>query len=116
MLRDQRTKDFVHSAVMRLYRRLLKLAPEMPLHDDDILHQLQLPSPSELLRIARLRYLGSLFACNSVASWGLLNQDQEWMSLIEDDFTWMYAQLKDSSDLLPPHQHLEQWFSHHQMA
>ena len=110
VLRDQRTKDFVHSAVMRLYRRLLKLAPEMPLHDDDILHQLQLPSPSELLRIARLRYIGSLFACNSVASWGLLNQDQEWMSLMEDDFTWMYAQLKDSSDLLPPHQHLEQWF------
>ena len=68
VLRDQRTKDFVHSAIMRLYRRLLKLAPETSLHDDDVLHQLQLPSPSELLRIARLRYLGSLFACNSAAS------------------------------------------------
>ena len=34
------------------------------LSDDQILLQTGLPSPSELLRIQRLRYLGSLLACN----------------------------------------------------
>eukprot|EP00435_Cladocopium_sp_Y103_P030815 s10_g7.t1 len=110
VLTDQRTKDFVHASIMRLYRRLLKAAHDDHLSDDEILHALQLPSPSELLRVARLRYLGSLFACPQSASWGLLNQDHQWIRLVEDDLEWMYSQLHHSSDLLPPAENLAQWF------
>eukprot|EP00435_Cladocopium_sp_Y103_P032830 s982_g8.t1 len=111
VLLDQRTRDFVHASIMRLYRRLLRVAHDAHLQDDDILDRLQLPSPTELLRIARLRYLGSLFACQETASWGLLNLDRPWIQLVEDDLMWMHSQLHHSSDLQPPHDNLAQWMN-----
>eukprot|EP00435_Cladocopium_sp_Y103_P026265 s2233_g6.t1 len=111
VLIDQRTRDFVHASVMRLYRRLLQVAHDAHLHDDDILDRLQLPSPSELLRVARLRYLGSLLACPETASWGLLNLDRQWIQLVEDDLMWMHSQLHHSSDLQPPKDNLDQWMN-----
>eukprot|EP00435_Cladocopium_sp_Y103_P041254 s2631_g11.t1 len=44
VLTDQRTREFVHASIMRLYRRLLRVAHDAHLHDDDILDRLQLPS------------------------------------------------------------------------
>eukprot|EP00435_Cladocopium_sp_Y103_P056394 s1820_g19.t1 len=32
----QRTKQYMHSALLRLYRRLLKVAPDAALHDDEV--------------------------------------------------------------------------------
>eukprot|EP00435_Cladocopium_sp_Y103_P048910 s1337_g14.t1 len=84
-------------------------APDAHWSDDEVLHRLQLPSPSELLRVARLRYLGTLFACGSATSWGILNRDTTWLRLVEDDLMWMHEQLHHSSDLLSPASHLEQW-------
>eukprot|EP00435_Cladocopium_sp_Y103_P064502 s2_g26.t1 len=109
VLGDQRTKDFVHASILRLYRRLLRIPHDAHWSDDAILDMLRLPSPSELLRVARLRYLGSLFACQQTASWGILNQDSQWLRLVEDDLLWMYDQLHHSSDLPLPTQNLEAW-------
>eukprot|EP00435_Cladocopium_sp_Y103_P015908 s2948_g3.t3 len=109
VLFDQRTKDFVHASIIRLYRRLLRVPHDAHLSDDAILDMLTLPSPSELLRIARLRYLGSLFACKQSASWGILNQDTSWLRLLEDDLLWMYDQLHHASDLPLPSQNLAAW-------
>ena len=64
VIADRRTKQTLHAALIRLYRRLLKCPGDQHLSDDQILLQTGLPSPSELLRIQRLRYLGSLLACN----------------------------------------------------
>ena len=94
---------------MKLYKRLLRVKHEDKLTDDHILSATGLPSPSELLRISRLRYVRTLFAAADVVSWGLFNIDADWVALIEDDFTWMYTQLWNSSPLKDPKQHFAQW-------
>ena len=109
VLQDMKSKEFLHSAVMRLYRRLLSCKPDDKHSDDWILKTLQLPSPTELLRQARLRYLGTLHACSDVVSWDLLNRDAEWCALIRDDLMWMWQQLERSSSLVAPDQHFDSW-------
>ena len=89
-LSDQRTKDYVHGALLRLFRRLLFSPPDQHMTDDQVLSATGLNSPSEVLRLARLRYVGTLFQCQGVVPWGLLNADQAWLLLIEDDIRWMW--------------------------
>lgn len=109
VLRDVKSKEFLHAAIMRLYRRILCSKPEDKQSDEWILKTLQLPSPTELMRQARLRYLGTIHACSGVVTWDLLNHDEEWCALIRDDLLWMWKQLEHSSGLLRPDQHLESW-------
>ena len=109
VISDQKTKSLLHAAIMKLYKRLLGAKHEDKLNDDSILTATGLSSPSELLRISRLRYVRTLFAAADVVSWGLLNIDSEWKALIEDDFLWMHNQLKNSSPLKDPTQHFAQW-------
>ena len=52
---DDRTANSFHSAVIKLYRRLLPVTPETHMTDDEILSNAQMPSPCELLRRGRLR-------------------------------------------------------------
>ena len=109
VINDQKTKSTLHAAIMKLYKRLLGAKHEDKLSDDSILTATGLSSPSELLRISRLRYVRTLFAAADVVSWGLFNIDSEWNALIEDDFIWMYNQLRNSSPLKDPKQHFAQW-------
>lgn len=109
VLVDRRSKEFLHAAIMRLYRRLLNIRPDQHCPDVQILNQLQLPTPTELLRQARLRYLGTLHACTEVVTWDLLNHDQSWCDLIRDDLMWMWTQLSNSSSLPSPHSNLDPW-------
>ena len=109
VISDQKTKSLLHAAIMKLYKRLLGVKHEDKLNDDSILTATGLSSPSELLRISRLRYVRTLFAAADVVSWGLLNIDSEWKALIEDDFIWMHNQLKNSSPLKDPTLHFAQW-------
>jgi ribonuclease HI len=106
---DIKTKEHLHSALIRLFRRLLPLPADCHLTDDQILHQTGLPSPSELLRIQRLRYFGTLMACSHLVDWGVLNQDHLWLALIEDDFRWMHFQLDGATHLGDPQQHFAAW-------
>ena len=94
---------------MRLYRRLLRHGHDAHLSDDDILVATGLPSPSELLRLQRLRYLGTLFSCHHLVEWGVLNQDKEWITLVEDDLRWLGWQLRTTTTFGPPEQHIEAW-------
>ena len=109
ILNDARSKEYLHAAVMKLYRRILRIAPDAPQRDLDVLMTLGLPTPTERLRQARLRYLGTLHACSSVVPWGLLNQDQAWCALLQDDLQWMWQQLHHSSSLPDPQQSLPSW-------
>ena len=109
ILHDQKTKDFVHAAIVRLYKRLLKLPADARVTDEWIFVQTGLPSPAVLLRVSRLRYLRTLFATGETANWGVLNLDTQWNSLIEDDLVWMFEQLWNSSPLGDPRAHLPQW-------
>ena len=106
---DQRTKNCLHASILRLYKRLLKIPADARVQDDWVLAQTGLPSPTELLRASRLRYLRTLIKAGDVTQWGLLNLDSDWKHLVEDDLRWMHLQLSNSSPLLPPEQHVAQW-------
>ena len=108
-LATQLDKDRLHAAVIRLYKRLIKWKPDWNMTDEAIIVETGLPSPSELLRRARLRYLLVLLNCGIPHVWSLLNQDHEWCRLMEDDLVWMWEQLRRSSSLRDPRQHLPQW-------
>ena len=97
------------SSIMRLYRRLLRLVPDAHRTDEDILTELALPAPEELLRRQRLRYLVTLFACSDTTPWGLFQADSAWMTLIQADLIWLYEQLQHSSSLPDPRINLHYW-------
>ena len=104
-----RSKEFLHAAIMKLYRRLLCCPHDDHSTDEEVLVKLHAPSPTELLRQVRLRYLGTLHACAHVVTWDLLNRDSEWCALVQDDLAWMWQQLSNSSGLSAPSQGLTAW-------
>ena len=108
-IHEQRTRDFLHGAVIRLYKRLLQCDPDAHVPDEAVLHGCGLPSPSDLLRLKRLSYLGSLMSAGPSAHWGLLNQDQEWMDLIRADLSWMWDHLHHACSLGNPFDHPARW-------
>ena len=96
---------------MRLFRRLLGRAHDEHLTDEDILTQVGINSPTELLRLTRLRYLGTLHKCAELVPWGLLNSDSPWIALIQDDLGWAWRQLQGASKLPDPLQGLDVWYN-----
>ena len=108
-IRDQKTKDYLHSTIVKLYKRLLKCPRDAPVSDEEVLHRIGLPTPATLLRIRRLSYLGSLLSVGSSAHWGLLNQDSQWMDLLRDDLQWTGDQLSRSCSLGDPFAHTDRW-------
>ena len=108
-LPTQNSRHQIHAGIIRLYKRLLGSQPDTHYTDDEILTALHLPAPTELLRAARLRYLGLLYRSGPLDLWGMIRRDGEWMELIWADLDWMHAQLWNSSELLDPRCHWEQW-------
>ena len=95
-------KEHMHAGIMKLYKRLCRVPHDAALRDEEVLSFGGLPSPSELLRRQRLRYLTTLFRCADVVPWGLLAQDDDWCTLLCYDIEWMYEQLKNASNLANP--------------
>lgn len=108
-LEDWKTREYVHAAIMRLYKRLLKTSHAAHMSDDQVLCQLAVPSPSEVLRRTRLRYISTLLQVDDSACWGLLNQDSKWNLLVQDDLIWMWRNLCNASDLGSPDIHMARW-------
>ena len=108
-LPDWKSKEYIHAAILRLYRKLLKVDPDEHLSDDMLLTTLDLPSPTEVFRRARLRYVATLLQVGGSACWGLLNQDEAWISLIHDDLRWVWHLLENACDLGEPSAHIERW-------
>ena len=108
-IQEQKTKDYLHSAIVRLYKRLLKCPSDVHISDEEVMHRTGLPSPSTLLRIRRLSYLGALMAAGSSAHWGLLNLDSSWIELLRDDFQWVGDQLSATCCLGDPFSHTARW-------
>ena len=109
VLHGQRIKSYVHASLIRLYKRLLRIRPAEHISDEEVLVKTGLPSPSELLRLARLRYLSSLVAAGSATCWGLFNLDTDWVALLQDDLQWVFRQLQNASHLQDPCSHFAQW-------
>lgn len=108
---DNRSHLHVHNALMRLLWRLLRCGPDAHLQDDEILAATDMNSLTEILIMARLRYVGTLYKCREQVPWGLLNQDLAWTTLIADDFGWMWTQLAGASTLPDPAHHFAVWES-----
>ena len=70
---------------------------------------LALPTPTELLRRARLRYIGTRHRCQDTVSWALLHQDDAWGALVRDDLMWLWRQRRRSSSLTDPSIGLASW-------
>ena len=105
----QQCRDQLHSGIIRLYKRLIGSCFAEHLTDEAVIIAAGLPSPTELLRCCRLRYFGTLFRCGSDAHWGLLREDITWISLIEDDFRWLWRQLCNNTSLPDPTLHFPVW-------
>eukprot|EP00435_Cladocopium_sp_Y103_P063399 s121_g25.t1 len=106
---DVRTFKAFETAVLKLYMRLLRWKPHDHHSDSAILASCGLPSPENLLRRVRLRYLVVLFQCGLPDLWHALGCDRPWIELIEDDLIWMWQQLRRSSALQDPRSHFGQW-------
>eukprot|EP00435_Cladocopium_sp_Y103_P064835 s146_g26.t1 len=106
---DKRTEKYVNSALIRLYRRLLKLAPDAALHDDEVLCAAGLPSAEIALRISRLRYLGLLYKCETVTPWAALRADTAWCALVQADLCWLWQKIANTSRLRDPMLHFADW-------
>ena len=108
-LRTRAAQIGVHNSIMKLYKRLLDYKVNDHVSDDDILCTLEAPSPTILLRTARLRYLGLLYRNGGEDLWALVLQNQEWQELIWSDISWMYGQLWNSSSLPDPMASFDEW-------
>ena len=108
-IRDQKTKDYLHCAIIRLYKRLLKCSSDAHMSDAEVLHLTGMPAPATLLRLRRLSYLGSLLTIGSLAHWGLINRDQAWLDLVKDDLQWLWDQLSNTCQLGNPFDHTARW-------
>lgn len=110
-LSERQTKTYIHNALIRLFRRLSHGSYNQHLQDDDVLTATGLNSPTEILRLARLRYIGTLHRCSDLVPWGLLNADEEWTTLVQDDLLWMWSQLHGTCSLPDPQSDLTPWVS-----
>jgi hypothetical protein len=108
VLHEAKMRHYIHVALIRLYKRLIRDCTGH-LGDADVLWLTGLPDPAELLRQCRLRHLGGLYSCGSTAAWGLINQDLAWCGLVRDDLSWMWQQLCHSSSLPDPLAHFGDW-------
>ena len=108
--RDQQLVNYIHGAIIRLYKRLIKVPANHHMDDYEVLATCRMPSPKTLFRRARLRYLLTLFNCEDAVPWGLFQQDQIWCNMLTDDLHWMWQQLCNTSTLRNPAEHPEEWF------
>ena len=106
---DTRTMTRFQASIFKLYRRLLQRQASWHLSDEEVLDQLRLPCPTDLLRRARLRYFCTLVQMKQADIWALLARDTEWMGLLEQDILWMWMQLRNSSGLPDPRENFGYW-------
>lgn len=106
---DDATVAHYHAAVIKLYRRLLPLPADSHLEDDAILSEVHMPSPIELVRRARLRYVATLYHCGERREWGLIEKDAAWTALVEEDMEWVWQQIWHSSSLPKPSENWGAW-------
>ena len=80
--------------VISLYKRLIAkdVDHEVLRHmtNDDVCNYVGLPSPGELLRLARLRYYGTAILNGPDALWGLIAAESLWHDCVREDLTWLH--------------------------
>ena len=106
---QQSMVDYVHGAIIRLYKRLLKIPANQHMDDYEVLALAELPSPVTVFRSHRLRYLLTLCNCEDSTSWGLLVADRHWQHMIIDDLAWLWSKVSNTCTLQDPADHPREW-------
>ena len=106
---NQALVDYIHGAILRLYKRFLKIPADRHVDDFEVLAEAGLPSPKTMFRRARLRYLLTLMNCEHTTQWGLLTQDETWRAMIMDDLDWLWQYVRNTCTLRDPCQHPDEW-------
>ena len=94
-LSKQETDNFA-TGIMSLYASLAYAiwdTDTFSWRDERILSTLSMPSPEELLRMARLRYLQHIVQQGDQSIWTILHADGGWLRLVEQDLEWMRSQI-----------------------
>ena len=61
--------------------------------DEKVLSMLSIPSPDELLHMARLRYLQHIVLQGDHSIWTILHAEGQWLRMVEQDLEWMRSQI-----------------------
>ena len=77
--------------------------------DEKVLIQLGLPSPTDLLRMARLRHLQHLILRADGHVWTMLHLDGSWLRLIDMDLQWLREQVPLRVPQTDPRDDWEPW-------
>ena len=109
VLDDAKSRQYFNGAILRLYKRLLKLPPDSLIQHEEVISQAQLPDPDDLLRVTRLRYLGLLYKCEQVTPWAILRADTAWTQLLRADLQWLWHLIRGTISLRDPAQHFQDW-------
>ena len=109
VLTDQRSWHFFHSALLRLYKRLLHIPGHAHCTDLEVLGRSGLPDATALLRRCRLRYLSTLYACEADVHWPLILRDHSWLHLVEEDLSWLGTMLANTCTSGDPVDHPGNW-------
>ncbi len=104
---------FWYSTHLKLYRgALLRLYPrQVLLHmtDEQVLIATGQMHPTATLRALRLRWYGGAVRRDCPQLWACLAMEKEWLGLVQQDLTWLYAQLRGFTNLPDPVEDIYEW-------
>ena len=96
----------LHDAVMRIHRAVTQCRTTVndPGHYDNkfVLAQCDGMTAFEMIRGNRLRYFGRIVSLNRPELWTLVNLEQAWLRLVEEDIMWLWRRMRSTVELPEP--------------
>ena len=105
-------KSFERGVISLFKRLLVKDVEAMVLRhmsNEEVCNRLQLPSPLELLRIARVRYYGTAIAKAPDALWALIAAEGDWHDRAQADLLWVHQLTIGRQDRPAPTANPDYW-------
>jgi hypothetical protein len=115
---NRREEGIYMTGIMAVYRVVANAQhhhKEMPITDADMMCNMGLDDPIDLLRVQRLLYLQCLVVYGPSELWALLQQNarfpKSWFSLVTEDMTWLREFLPQGLDMPPPLDDMDSWIA-----
>ena len=77
--------------------------------DEKVLTSLSMPSPMELLRTARLRYLQHIAVKGDGHVWTILHSEEQWLRMVDADLQWLREQVPWRVPQVDPRDDWDPW-------
>ena len=98
--------QYVTTALLQIYRALIRsIVSKDELYQVSwpwICHALQLPSPSGLLHLSKLRYFGQILASGADELWAMIEVQARWHQECKESFEWLYDNISATTTLPHP--------------